>query len=165
MNTGEVQGRAQPEVSNTVAVGLGNPFNHAVPAEAPQIVGHLSLRDQVGQLPGEQRELLSQITVCEAAGNQTKPDQQMPERQHTQVGGAESRGALAVDLDRTVQPVQRLFSHGAVLAETLDLEQTSVGLKADLPQCGQITQPFADGEVSRVVNRGPGPRANFPPFG
>src|SRR5437764_12923092 len=77
------------------------------------------------------------------------------------MGGAESRGALAVYLDRAVQPEKRFFAHGPVLAAALDFEQTSIGLKADLPQCGQITQPFADGKVSRVVDRGLGPRGDF----
>src|SRR6202050_3349891 len=53
--------------------------------------------------------------------------------------------------------MQRFFSYRAVMAEALDLEQTSVGLKDELPQCRQVTQPFADGEVACVVDRGLGP--------
>jgi hypothetical protein len=33
----------------------------------------------------------------------------------------------------------------------LDFEQTSVGLKADLPQGGQVREPLADVEIARVV--------------
>src|SRR5919106_769877 len=57
--------------------------------------------------------------------------------------------------------LQSFFSHRAVMAEALDFEQTSVGLKADLPQCRQVTQPFADGKVTRVVDRGLGPCADL----
>src|SRR5918996_2833854 len=57
--------------------------------------------------------------------------------------------------------MQRFFSHRAVMAEALDFEQTSVGLKADLPQCRQVTQPLADGKVTRVVDRGLGPCADL----
>ena len=42
------------------------------------------------------------------------------------------------------------------MAEALDVEQTSVGRKADLPQGGQILQPFADAEVAGVVDGGLG---------
>jgi hypothetical protein len=35
----------------------------------------------------------------------------------------------------------------------LDVEQTSVGREADRPQRGQVVQPFAEGEVARVVDR------------
>src|SRR5215472_18770558 len=40
------------------------------------------------------------------------------------------------------------------MAEAFDFEKTSVGWKADLPQFGQVTQPFADGEVARIINGG-----------
>src|SRR3982750_4824607 len=88
MNTGEVQRRAESEVGDTIAMGFGNSLDHAVETEPAQVIGHPSLRDHVGRLPGEQSELLSQITIGETAGKQTKPDQQMPERQDTQIGGA-----------------------------------------------------------------------------
>ena len=40
------------------------------------------------------------------------------------------------------------------MAESLDVQETSVKLKADLPQRGQVIQPFADIEVTRVVDGG-----------
>jgi len=43
------------------------------------------------------------------------------------------------------------------MAESLDVEQTSVGGKADLPQRGQVGQPFPDPEVAGVVDGGLGP--------
>jgi len=38
----------------------------------------------------------------------------------------------------------------------LDAQQAPVGVGADLPQRGQIGQPFADPEVGGVVDRGLG---------
>jgi hypothetical protein len=58
----------------------------------------------------------------------------MPQRQHAEVGGAQSRGALPVDLQGTVQLMQGFFSYGTVVAETFDFEKTAAGLKADLPE-------------------------------
>ena len=77
-----------PKSSDSVAVSLGDSLDHAVQPEAPQVVRHSALRDDGGRLPGEHSELLSQISICETAGQQTKPDQQMPQRQHAQIGGA-----------------------------------------------------------------------------
>ena len=57
-----------------------------------------------------------------------------------------------IDFHGTIQLLQRVFSHGAIVAEAFDFEKTSVGLKADLPQSRQVTQPFADVEVTRVVD-------------
>ena len=46
---------------------------------------------------------------------------------------------------------KRLFAYRAIQADCLDVQQTSVGLKADRPQRGQVMQPFADVEVPGVV--------------
>ncbi len=40
------------------------------------------------------------------------------------------------------------------MAESLDVQETSVGFKADLPQSGQVLQPLADVEVACVVDGG-----------
>ena len=40
------------------------------------------------------------------------------------------------------------------MAERLDVQKTSVGLKADLPQSGQVLQPFADMKVTGIVDGG-----------
>lgn len=47
------------------------------------------------------------------------------------------------------------------MAEALDFEQTSVGLKADLPEGWQVTQPFAEGEITRVIDGGLGACAHL----
>src|SRR5262245_52455163 len=78
----------------------------------------------------------------------------MPKRQHPEIRDTESRGALPIRLYRPIQLQQSFFSNSAILAETFDFENTSVGGKADLPQCGQVTQPFADGKVTGVVDGG-----------
>jgi hypothetical protein len=72
----------------------------------------------------------------------------MPKRQHPEVGDAQGRSPLPTYLHRPIQLQHRFFSHGTILAETFDFENTSVGLKADLPQSGQVTQPLADGNVA-----------------
>jgi hypothetical protein len=49
---------------------------------------------------------------------------------------------------------ERLGGADRVVAESLDAEQAPVGREADLPQGGQIGQPFPDPEVAGVVDRG-----------
>lgn len=63
----------------------------------------------------------------------------MPERQYAMVGDAQSRRPLPMHLHGSIQPQQRFFSDGTVLAKSFDLENTSVGGKANLPQRGQVT--------------------------
>ena len=40
------------------------------------------------------------------------------------------------------------------MRDFLDVQHTPVGLKADLPQCGQVLQRLADAEVARVIDGG-----------
>ena len=56
---------------------------------------------------------------------------------------------------------QGVGSGDRVVAESLDAQQASVGGEADLPQRGQMGQPFTDLEVAGVVDRGLGPEC-FP---
>jgi hypothetical protein len=50
------------------------------------------------------------------------------------------------------------FAMDRVVADALDAEEASVGGEADLPQGGQVLQPFADPEVAGVVDGGFGPK-------
>src|SRR6516225_6589851 len=92
--------------------------------------------------------------IGKATRQKTKPDQDMPQSQHALVGGAQGRGALAVDFQGMVQLLQGFFSYGTVVAETFDFEKTSVGLKADLPESREVTQSFAEVEVTGIVDGG-----------
>src|SRR5258707_12388551 len=79
-----------------------------------------------------------------------------------QVRETQGAGALTVDHHRFIHPPESVFADRAVVAGALDVQQTSVGLEADLPQGGQILQPLADAEVTRVVDGGL--RAQGAPF-
>ena len=45
------------------------------------------------------------------------------------------------------------------MTDLFDLEQAAVGLKANLPQCGQVAQTLADVKVAGVVDGGFGPQS------
>src|SRR5919108_735321 len=63
---------------------------------------------------------------------------------------------LSIDNEGAVDPLHGDFADRTIVAESLDVEQTSVGLKADLPQRGEVGQPAAGGEIARVVDGGLG---------
>ncbi len=54
--------------------------------------------------------------------------------------------------DRVGDGVQYVVSGDGVMAELLDAQQAPVGVEADLPQSGQIGQPFPDPEIAGVVD-------------
>jgi hypothetical protein len=51
---------------------------------------------------------------------------------------------------------ERGGSGGGVVADVFDVQQTPVGGEADLPQCGEVRQPFTQVEVAGVVDGGLG---------
>jgi hypothetical protein len=50
--------------------------------------------------------------------------------------------------------LESLFEKEAVMTDFFDLEQTSVGLKANPPQSAQVAQTLADIKVAGVVGCG-----------
>ena len=60
---------------------------------------------------------------------------------------------LVVNESGPLYLVECIFSDGAVMADALDVWETSVGLEAYLPECGKVVQPSTDAEVVGVVDR------------
>src|SRR6266498_3990771 len=66
---------------------------------------------------------------------------------------APRRCALVVDSDGPLHVLEGRFADKAVVIDALDVEQTSVGGKADLAQLVEIFDASADAEVAGVVDR------------
>lgn len=73
---------------------------------------------------------------------------------------AEGGGSLAVDDGGGGDVVEDGVADGRVVADSLDVEETSVGAVADLPECGQVVEPFPDAEVAGVVDGRLGPKSD-----
>lgn len=101
--------------------------------------------------------MLAQVAVRKATRQKTKEDQSAQERKHTSIAEAQCGRALATDADGLLDSSERGFADRAVVTDTLDVEETSVGGEADLPQSGKVLQSFADLEVAGVVDDGFGP--------
>jgi len=104
------------------------------------------------------REVDAQVAVGETAGQQTEHAECGEQCLDAGIGEAHPRDTLSGRGGDWVGDRGQCFDAvGGVVAESLDVQQASVGGKADLPQGGQIGQPFADGEVVGVVDGGFGP--------
>ena len=60
-----------------------------------------------------------------------KHHQRAEESLYGHVGVPQPTGSLPIDLDRFINPLECVFSEGTILADPLDVQETSVGLKAD----------------------------------
>jgi hypothetical protein len=99
----------------------------------------------------------AQIGVGEAVWEESEEDEGMEEGLDPSVLKAEGGGSLVCYVSRLLDGMEGVFTDRAIMADALDVEQTSVGLEADLPECGKVVKPFADLEVAGVVDGGLGP--------
>jgi hypothetical protein len=105
--------------------------------------------------------VLTQVARGEALRQQPKQGESAEQGEDPRIEPSQRRHALPVDHDRPLDACERRVADRAVVAESLDVQQTSVGVKADLPQRGEIAQPPREVEVVGVVDRGLG--AQRPP--
>ena len=61
---------------------------------------------------------------------------------------------MAVDDDGMTDLPVGVGSGEGVAADSLSVEETSVGVEADLPQRWQVRQPFPEAEIGGVVDGG-----------
>src|SRR5262249_20528914 len=158
IRAGAKQDRSIPLSRYPIAMGPRNPLDQPMQAKSPQMVRHLARSYVVGRLPQQGSPMVPQVAVGKTSGQQTKHQKRAEQSLHQHVGEAQGAGALSLDLDRLMDRAECVFADGTVLADPLDVEETSVGVEADPPQGGQVGQPFADTEVARVVDRGLGPQ-------
>jgi hypothetical protein len=115
-----------------------NAFNDAVQAEAAKVVSH-SADGVVGGVEAQQlRQKSAHFVVVEPTRLETENDQNREQSLYALVAEAQGRCSLSFHLGGTNHPVKRVFADRAIVRDLLDVEKTPVGLKADLPQRGQV---------------------------
>ena len=152
VRTREEHRNPKAEGSQPIAVGLGNPFNETVETETPKIVCHSALCDLFGVDAKHLGQRLAEIFVGETVDLEGKHDKNAEKRLDTPVIETERRNSLPIYLEGLNDLIEGTLADCTVVADSLDIEKTSVGLEANLPQCGQVVQSFADLEVAGVVD-------------
>ena len=76
---------------------------------------------------------MAEIAVGETGGKELEQQESTPEGLDLGISKAESGGSLGCHPDRTIDFLKGFFDEDAIVADTLHLEQSSVGLKADAP--------------------------------
>jgi hypothetical protein len=71
---------------------------------------------------------------CETLRQQTEQQEETEQGLPDGIGEAQGGGALPVWRDWPIELLEGSFAKGTIMAERLDVEQTSVGREADLPQ-------------------------------
>ena len=97
--------------------------------------------------------MLAEFAIGKPSRKQAKDKQRSQKCQHGRVIQTHGRGTLAVNGDRAGNVMESIFAGHGIVAESLDVQETSVGIVADLPQLWKILQPLSDAKVAGVVNR------------
>lgn len=121
----------QPELRHVVSSSPMQPFDEAMKTKAPEVIGHLPRAKTVAENP---RNMLSEITVGETLWEQPEEHEGREESKDTTVTEAKSWCALLfIDSYGPVNATEGVFADEAIVADPLDIQETSVGLEADLP--------------------------------
>ena len=140
-------------------MGLGAALGESAQAEASEVVAHSALADISWMQAQEGGQLLSKIPVGEVAGLEEEGNQGHEQGLGVRVREAQGRDALALDLGGALELLEGALTDGAIGRDCLDVEQTSVGLKADLSQQREVLEALADVEVAGIVDGGLGAQA------
>ena len=159
---GEGEGGSEPEVSQPVAVAALHALDEPMQTESPEVVGHPARGDVAGIDPQQWSDILPQIAIGKPAGLETEDHQGGQQLLHALVVEAKSRDPPTVHLEGSSHLAGSVLTDSAVVGQSLDVQETSVGLEADLAQHREVLEPPADGEVSGVVDGRLGPQR--PPF-
>ena len=98
--------------------------------------------------------MLAEAAVREACGEELEQQEGTPQSLYLRIGKAEGGGALRRQLYGAIDFLKGFFGEDAIVADALHLEQSSVGLKADVPQSRQVAQVLADVKVVGIVDGG-----------
>src|SRR6266849_2768326 len=100
------------------------------------MIRHLSRGNGLGCFPDEGGPVVAEFAVGKAPWQKTKNQQGTEQTLDEEIGKTQGTGPLTVDHRRFVQLAECVFADQAIVAESLDVQKTSVGLEADLPQSG-----------------------------
>jgi hypothetical protein len=105
-----------------------------------------------GLHPQQGSDVLSKVLIPECTLDEEEQQQDVQEALHTRVGEAQPRCALLTNRYWSLHVLEHGFADKAVVADALDVEQTSVGCKADLAQFGKVLEASANTKVTRIID-------------
>src|SRR5215467_1933831 len=133
-------------------MGSGDAADQSVQAQAAKVVGH-SARGICGWVEAQQlSQVLSQLPMAKAVEMRAEHDQGGEQRLHAAIVEAQGGSSLTVTVNWVHDLLVGSLADKAVMSDGLDVQETSIGLKAHLPKRGKVLQSFADSEVTGIVD-------------
>src|SRR6266566_4238423 len=95
--------------------------------------------------------MLPERTVRKPFGQQAEDHEGAEERHDVGVGETESWHAFSLNDRGACEREEGVLSQTTVVAQSLDVQETSVGFKADLPESGKMNEPLGNSKVEGIV--------------
>jgi hypothetical protein len=152
VGAGEEQRHAQSQGGGFVTMAVWNALDESMQPQAAQIVAHPAL-GVMGRVETQQlSQQGSHVGMGEPPRLQAEQLQHAEQRLYTPISETQRRSPLSLHLDGAYHLLKRLFTDRAIMGNRLDVQKTSVGFKADLPQGRQVLELLDDPEVEWVVD-------------
>ena len=95
---------------------------------------------------------MAEVAAGKACGEELEQQEGTPESLRLRIGEGQCGGALGCHLHWPIDFLKGFFREDAIVADALYLKQSSIGLKVDAPERGQVAQVLADIKVIGVVD-------------
>ena len=97
--------------------------------------------------------MLPQVALMETPGKRRNTSNAVKSCQHIRISESQCRGPLATHLDRFGHLTERVFAHRAVVADSLDVQETSLAWKPIARREGRFFSrlPMPKSRVSLIV--------------
>ena len=139
---------------NAVASRAGDAFDETVQPQPPQVVGHAARRPGLRRDAEQRRHLGGSWRLSNPLGNSRKASTAHSNactRAQPKCSAAQ-RWPLSGATPRLLEIIEDCGSELAVIAETLDAQQASIGGVTQLFELIKVVQPSADIEVVAIVD-------------
>ena len=87
-----------------------DPLDQAVQAQSPQVISHLARGHVVRAFTQQGSPMVAQVAVGKTPRQETEHQQRAEQCLHGHVGEAQTAGPLSINLDRIIDPVERVFA-------------------------------------------------------
>lgn len=133
-------------------MGCGDTLDETMHSQAAQIIGDASGGILARLVPEQWSKALPQVLMSKRAADVEEQEQDVEQGLDAAVGETQGCGALAVHGDGSLHVLECSFSDKAVVADALDVEQTSIGCEAYGAKLFEIFEASADFEVAGIVD-------------
>ena len=136
MHFGHEQADTHALASDMIAMAARVSDDDTVETQPSQVIGHPSRRVLLRGVAHKLSDVRPQVGIAESLWQKREQTQCLKQGHHAFIPKTQGTSPLPIDELWLIDLFKGLIAQLAVLADLFDVEESSVGVKADLPQGG-----------------------------